>query len=359
MTMRIDKIRKADNYKDYSKLIMSQMKRDVMTNSFMSGSEIKAEISCGNLFYALLDGGLLIFRRRDGHVRLNYYIRDIEKMKDASDVISDAASKMSELCGCDPDGECPVVCEVVKKPDAVQGTQSVMCEMDDMLGSAGFLKALRRMRMHRGKIDMMSTVLCDNDERLHAVSDGYDDSSRAPDKCEGEPEAMIFDPDKKALLKVVGCEESARVQIDGHDESAVAEADGFDVTVRIACSKDLEKVKKLLYDNFDSMTGCLPTDNELASDIDAGNYIYAEKCGMPAGIIHFEKNKKSSEIRHLAVSRTMRECGIASRMFAFYISKTQKEKNLVWVRKENDNAIEFYRYCGYEPDGWTSEVYVR
>lgn len=417
MMIKSEKLVKAEDYKEFSRLIMSRMKRGVLTNCFMSGSEIKNEISCGKLFYAQFDGDLFIFRCRDSHVRLNYYIHDIDKMTDASgeaakktldksadeaadralykaadkasdiaDIVFEAAACLAELCrfgtGNDEDagnreneensvdvgndgntekagnrenkensvdvgslrsaenvmnaeeagndvsaegaenaggasGACPVVCEVVIKPgreDLTNRSSSENTESENTEGilmrSAGFSKVLGRMRMARGG---------DNNFRKN-TSDLSEDLS--------------------GILK--------------NENNGISKED-----IRIANDEDFEKIKMLLYDNFDILTGCLPTDSELSNDIGAGNYIYAERDGAAAGIIHFEKSKKSSEIRHLAVSQGVRKCGLASRMFEFYISETRTAKNLVWVGEKNDIAIDFYKYCGYEPDGLTSEVYVR
>lgn len=367
--IKSEKLVKAEDYKEFSRLIMSRMKRGVLTNCFMSGSEIKNEISCGKLFYAQFDGALLIFRCRDSHVRMNYYINDIEKMTDASDeaaektsdksadeaadralykaadkasdiadIVFEAAACLAELCRCGTgnaeeagngvsaegaenaggaSGACPVVCEVVIKPgceDLTNRSSSENTESENTEGilmrSAGFSKVLGRMRMARGGDNNFRKNTSDLSEDLSGISK--------------------------------------------NENNRISKED-----IQIANDEDFEKIKMLLYDNFDILTGCLPTDLELSNDIGAGNYIYAERDGAASGIIHFEKSKKSSEIRHLAVSQGARKCGLASRMFELYISETRTAKNLVWVGEKNDIAIDFYKYCGYEPDGLTSEVYVR
>ncbi len=409
--IKSEKLVKAEDYKEFSRLIMLRMKRGVLTNCFMSGSEIKNEISCGKLFYAQFDGDLLIFRCRDSHVRLNYYIHDIDKMTDAADEAAEkasdksadeaadralykAADKASDIAGIVSEAAACLaeLCRFGIGNDEDAGNRENEENSGDV-GNGGNTEKAGNRENKENSVDVGSLRSAEN--VMNAEEVGNDASAEGAEKAGGASGAcpvvceVVIKPDREDLTnrsssenteskntesentegilmrsagfsKVLGRMRMARSGIlnEGNkitnEDNRIAKED-----IRIANDEDFEKIKMLLYDNFDILTGCLPTDSELSNDIGAGNYIYAERDGAAAGIIHFEKSKKSSEIRHLAVSQGARKCGLASRMFEFYISETRTEKNLVWVGEKNDIAIDFYKYCGYEPDGLRSEVYVR
>lgn len=55
----------------------------------------------------------------------------------------------------------------------------------------------------------------------------------------------------------------------------------------------------------------------------------------------------------------MRGQGLAQGMLHLYLGITERKTALVWARRDNKPAVEFYRESGYRPDGWTSAVLRR
>lgn len=132
------------------------------------------------------------------------------------------------------------------------------------------------------------------------------------------------------------------------------------LTARIADYSDTEAVWTLLRDNFDRMTGCLPTKDGLARDLEAGSVVCADAPdGELAGVLHIAPGRNSTQLRHLAVGEAYRRRGAAQILLARYLEHTGFAKSLVWVRTDNQPARRFYAKNGYVPDGWGSTVLYR
>ncbi|MBR4111169.1 MAG: GNAT family N-acetyltransferase [Clostridia bacterium] len=125
--------------------------------------------------------------------------------------------------------------------------------------------------------------------------------------------------------------------------------------IQLCKTNDAEKVYEILKENFDSYTGCIPTKERLIKDVENGNvYIYKDE--NIKGILHIDKSKISSEIKHLIVVENEREKGIATKLINKYFNEVNAKKKTVWTGKENNCARKFYEKCGYELDGYTSVV---
>lgn len=132
------------------------------------------------------------------------------------------------------------------------------------------------------------------------------------------------------------------------------------LTPRIAGAADTESIWELLQDNFDPITGCLPTKAELARDLEAGRVVCADAGdGKAAGLLHIAPGRGSTQLRHLAVGRPYRRQGGAQSLLERYLEHTGFAKSLVWVRTDNDPGRRFYTKNGYKPDGWSSTVLYR
>lgn len=129
---------------------------------------------------------------------------------------------------------------------------------------------------------------------------------------------------------------------------------------RAAGPADAGEIRALLRDNFDPLTGCLPTGAELARDLEAGNVLCADgPDGRPAGVLHIAPGRGSTQLRHLAVGRDFRRRGFAQSLLGRYLEHTGFAKSLVWVRTDNRPGQQFYVKNGYAPDGWGSAVLCR
>ena len=119
-----------------------------------------------------------------------------------------------------------------------------------------------------------------------------------------------------------------------------------------------EQAYKIMTDNFDKYSGCIPDYDEFYEDILNKRVIIFEKDSCAAGIIHFSLDSKSSEIRHLAVAASARGKGAAARMLKFYFENVEKAKYHLWTGADNFTAQKLYNDNGYERDGMISKVYI-
>lgn len=121
---------------------------------------------------------------------------------------------------------------------------------------------------------------------------------------------------------------------------------------------DMADTYKILRENFDAYTGCVPTKEKFLKDVENGN-VYVYKDEKIKGILHIDKNKNSSEIKHLIVVETERQKGIATRLIDKYFYDVDTKKKTVWTGKENNCARKFYEKNGYELDGYKSIVLIK
>ncbi|MCL1835374.1 MAG: GNAT family N-acetyltransferase [Oscillospiraceae bacterium] len=164
---------------------------------------------------------------------------------------------------------------------------------------------------------------------------------------------------------------------------------------RIATSSDREGLRMLLIDSFNSLTGCLPEDEELSKDIAEGCVLCVTGAGgesdnlqgnapktciaaessssvghaagnsdnaaspapLPAaGLLRFARRQASLEIAHLAVREDMRGRGISGKLLEHFISNRGGLPVTVWVNEGNIPAERAYSSSGFTPDGLRSVV---
>ena len=143
-------------------------------------------------------------------------------------------------------------------------------------------------------------------------------------------------------------------------KDTIIDAGSCPLAARIAGIADAEAIWRLLQDNFDPVTGCLPTRDRLARDLETGHVVCVDAPdGKAAGVLHITTGRGSTQLRHLAVGEPYRRQGAAQSLLARYLEHTGFAKSLVWVRTDNEPARRFYTKNGYTPDGWTSVVLYR
>lgn len=129
-----------------------------------------------------------------------------------------------------------------------------------------------------------------------------------------------------------------------------------------ACVLDIRpgqahEVRRLLSDCFDAVTGCLPTEEELETGLEAGEYICCFEEESLAGVLHITDAKRA-EIRHLAVRAGLRGRGLAKKLINSAQALNEKDCT-VWVLRDNAAAMAVYGSCGFEPDGYRSYVLIK
>ena len=66
-------MQRAESYAALAPLLSAQLRRGVVTNCFLSAEDYRRELANG-LFYEQGEGFLLLFRQRQGHLLLNFYL---------------------------------------------------------------------------------------------------------------------------------------------------------------------------------------------------------------------------------------------------------------------------------------------
>lgn len=129
-------------------------------------------------------------------------------------------------------------------------------------------------------------------------------------------------------------------------------------SIRAAEHGEEQLVKELLCESFSPLTGCIPTGEALSEDIKNGGVLLYVADGEAFGLLHFTKEKKKTELRHLCVSEKSRGHGIAKSLVCRYNALTNGLTRQVWVRCDNAPAVKIYETCGYRTDGMTSDVLI-
>ncbi len=112
----------------------------------------------------------------------------------------------------------------------------------------------------------------------------------------------------------------------------------------------LDLIKKA----FDSRTGCIPTAAAFERDVLDGHVLVYRDVGI-IGLVHWNEDGRTSDIRHVAVDERYRGQGIASALVETY--STQKSgRYRVWAREDYTSARRVYEKNGYTPDGMKSAV---
>ena len=303
---------KAVDYRSLSRLVMAQIRPGVVTNNFMDKSDYLSEIESGTLYYHAYEGGLLLFRRRRGFSLMNYYLTDPEILP-----------KLTE-------GEI-LLTEPVLRPE--DDGETVLRFLKDL----GFETLFHRERF----------------VRQEEMSSGRQEEAAGAEERENVTAARNdMSGYRSGIAELPGF---------GDDFSeAGGEAAGGRIRVCRAEPGDDQGVYDLLTSCFDPQTACLPQRQEIKGIIAEGRIICAKGVSEDIeGVLHFKHGKKSSEIRHLATAEGMRGQGLAQGMLHLYLGITERKTALVWARRDNKPAVEFYRESGYRPDGWTSAVLRR
>ena len=127
--------------------------------------------------------------------------------------------------------------------------------------------------------------------------------------------------------------------------------------ISTALPEEAETVMALLKRSFDNRTGCIPTSDALSADIIENHVLVYKQNGEIIGLLHFNEDKNTSEIRHVAVDENHRGEGIASALVKAYVSLHDK-KCRVWAREDYASARRVYEKNGYETDGMKSYVLI-
>lgn len=134
------------------------------------------------------------------------------------------------------------------------------------------------------------------------------------------------------------------------------EADPLAFPLYVPRPEDTPVVMEFLQENFSSLTGCLPTEAELAEDLAHDRFLILTDCGSIGGLLHFSFDGKSGEIRHLAIREDLRGKGFTRPLLQGYLEAVKGAKSVVWTGADDAAAQAAYEAMGFTPDGRRSAV---
>lgn len=138
-------MRRAESYAALAPLLSAQLRRGVVTNCFLSPEDYRREIGAG-LFYEEGDGFLLLFRQRQGHLLLNFYLHP------------DAGLRLPAM-------QLPVVTELACR----EKDRAAMHRAQEALQVLGFTEAFRRLRRTRAAVPAPNSAGIQTEASFEAV----------------------------------------------------------------------------------------------------------------------------------------------------------------------------------------------
>jgi len=281
---------------ELSPLLMGQLKKGVVANAAFHTAGFESEIKAGTLFAESIPGGLILLRRREGFWRMSFYLQP------------EAELTALEL----PD---QTVMEIPARPRDI-----ALKQWETRWEARGFRLLFSRQRMAL--------------------------TQRSADAETGADRAVRSD-----FAAGSGCEVC-------DDRKAGSDcAPYFDYEVRLAVQSDRDEVRRLMEENYDRRTACLPMDDELAGDIASQSVWLAAYRGRVCGFLRLIREKRTVEVRQIAVSAEFRGRGIAGALLdQMYLGEGQRGH--VWVAQNNAAALRLYESFGFVSDGWTSTVWL-
>ena len=339
--------------KQLSGLLLHALRLRPVTNGRAFAAGYRGALERGALSAAQLSCGLALAEQREGFMRLHFWFAKGEEEK--------AAAELSA-------GLCPgtYVCEAAYRP-ADEAMQAAL----DALQSSGFSPVLQRVRMQAYKEQLLG--------RRAALSPS--ESQPAPKPREDaipEPQPVLLQgaadlsrklpPEGSCAVQpnAVGIP-SADLQAPAHSApkhqadvtnlSPAPQADqAHPAAIRQAGPAMAAAICRLFASCYDPLTGCLPTEEELAADCRNGLVQVLLRNGRIAAALHLARTKNILEIRHIAVDPAYRGQGLASALLCSMAEKEDFEKCILWTSPENRAAVALYEKTGFQTQDYFSKV---
>ena len=119
-------------------------------------------------------------------------------------------------------------------------------------------------------------------------------------------------------------------------------------SVRKASENDVAHVSWLLHEYFDAKTEQIPYDEELLDYARQGHVLLCEEQGRMAGFLIYEMNATTLYLRYWFTHPDFRDKGVGSRLLRrFFEEGKDTKRQLFWVIRSNENAINRYKHYGY------------
>lgn len=217
------------SYEALAPLLSQQLRRGVRTNAFAGPDEYRREIAAGRLAVLEWGQGLLLFHRREGFWRLNFYLHEF-------------ALPTLEL-------EEPVVLEI-----AHRAQDRPMQEATEFWQTQGFCPLFERMRMQRPAMSAPETMAPgvrlarpDDQTAVQALLDSYYDKTLG---CLPTVDELAQDIKEGAVL----CAEDSAGQLSGmlHLSLGRTSTEMRHFVVRDACRR--QGIAQRLFDSYQAHT---------------------------------------------------------------------------------------------------------
>lgn len=322
-------MKRVESYEELSKLIFSQWKKEVMTNSFLKKETWIQEIEEKKLFYRLGNGYLLLFRKREDFYILNYYwnMPSLEELKEALEVSQ------------------KIVVEIVGKEEWNIQYQKQL----EIWKELKYFCILKRERFQKRQIADEGREKGRNTEEK-SLENYLNDGIQVVDNRLQVASDKIQAVDNRSQVvndKIQAVDN--RLQVAG-DKIQVVDNKG-------KMADNSKKIVDFLKKNFSPITGCIPSLNQLKQDMAKGYVLQASIGEDIIGVLHFQQNGNNAEIKHLAVDEAYRGRKIAARLLENYEKRITAKQQIVWTGTENQKAQKLYQKFGYQKDGFVASVY--
>lgn len=130
-----------------------------------------------------------------------------------------------------------------------------------------------------------------------------------------------------------------------------------DAEVVMARAEDVAAVSDILNTAFDRYAEQIPTLSEIAQAVQNANLLLVRRGGKIAGLLHYESVGVTGTVRYWYVDSAFRNQGLASRLLRSFFSRCpQAKRAILWVMKDNENAIVRYKHFGFIAEGLTDQI---
>jgi ribosomal protein S18 acetylase RimI-like enzyme len=196
------------------------------------------------------------------------------------------------------------------------------------------------------------TTLAQELTRLHVLAS----EPLAVDVVGGEPALAEL----LQVLESAGLRRYARLlRLIRGAQTATPPATGEGARIEPAGPADGQAVGQLLESCFDRFADQLPLPHEIEAALATGQVLVVKFQGTIAALLFLETQGFTSTVRYWAVAEGYRSHGFGSALIRHYFASHPKVRRFIlWVRADNENAVQKYRHYDYLPDGLVDYVLV-
>lgn len=136
--------------------------------------------------------------------------------------------------------------------------------------------------------------------------------------------------------------------------------DAKDEDVEYAKDEDVSIIHNFLDTLFDSYAEQIPFVEEIENAVKKREILTIKHDGHLAGFLFFERTGLTSLLRYWFVDERYRDKKYGAKLMHAYFARTEATKRyLLWVIRENKNAIKKYEHYGYKADNLIDQVMLR